>query len=240
MKAKVLYILRHGQTEWNVARRMQGRRDSPLTTLGRVQADLHGRTLSRQGPVEALVASPLGRTQATAELVNAHLSVPLRLEPALMERDCGDWAGLTLDEIQAAYPDDWQARSRDPYHHRPPAGENLPDMEQRVAAALTALLEGPERSLALITHGVMSRVLVKRLLDLSPGDAVTVRHPNELFYRLEIEAPGRVRSAYFLEGQGPKSGLLRLGEGETIAGSAVRRGQQHDGNGTATNSGDGA
>jgi broad specificity phosphatase PhoE len=223
MTAKVLYILRHGQTEWNVARRVQGRRDSPLTALGRLQADLNGRTLARQEPVEALVASPQGRTQTTAELVNAHLSVPLRFEPALMERDCGDWSGLTLSEIEAAYPDEWQARNLDPYHHRPPAGENLPDMEQRVAATLADLLEGPERSLALITHGVMSRVLVKRLLDLSPADAVTVRHPNELFYRLEIKAPGRVRSAYFLEGQGPRPGLLRENDSETIIGPAARR-----------------
>lgn len=223
MTAKVLFILRHGQTEWNVARRMQGQSDSPLTALGRLQADLNGRTLARQQQVEALVASPLGRTQTTAELINVHLSVPLRFEPALMERDCGDWSGLTLSEIEAAYPDDWQARGRDPYHHRPPAGENLPDMEQRVAAVLADLLDGPERSLALITHGVMSRVLLKRLLDLSPGEAVTVRHPNELFYRLEIKAPGRVRSAYFLEGQGPRPGLLRENDSETIAGPAARR-----------------
>lgn len=223
MSGKVLYILRHGQTEWNVARRMQGRRDSALTDLGRLQADLHGRTLARQDPVEALVASPLGRTRATAELVNAHLAAPLRFEEALVERDCGAWSGLTLSEIQAAYPREWQARSADAYHHRPPEGENLPDMEARIAALLDALVNGGERTLALITHGVMSRVIVKRLLALSPAEAVTVRHPNELFYRVEINGSGQASSAYYLEGQGPKPGLLRENDSETIAGPARRR-----------------
>jgi len=223
MNGRVLYILRHGQTEWNAARRMQGRRDSPLTALGRVQADLHGRTLARLDPVDAVVASPLGRTRATADLVNEHLAAPVRFEDALMERDCGAWSGLTLSEIQAAYPREWQARSVDPYHHRPPDGENLVDMEARIAALLETMLEGPECTLALITHGVMSRVIVKRLLALSPADAVTVRHPNELFYRVEIARSGQASSAYYLEGQGPKSGLLRENDSETIAGPARRR-----------------
>lgn len=216
MSRKTVYILRHGQTEWNVARRMQGHRDSPLTRLGRTQADLHGRTLAREGGVEALIASPLGRTRDTAELVNAHLSVPVRFEAVLMERDCGVWSGLTLDEIERGWPEEWRARSADPYYHRPPEGENLVDMEARVSGLIDALLAGPERTLALVTHGVMSRVLVKRLLDLDPADAVLVRHPNELFYRLELGTHADAASAYFLDGQGPTPGLLHQNDSETI------------------------
>lgn len=209
---RTIYVVRHGQTEWNVARRMQGRLDSPLTELGRNQADLHGRTLRTEGdavgPVECLIASPLGRTVATAELVNAHLDAPLRFEPALMERDCGDWSGLTLDEIEAGFPDDWQARGADPYHHRPPGGENLPDMESRVSALLDDVRHGAERVVALVTHGVMSRAILKCLLNLSPGEAVTVKHPNGAFYRVDLAAE-RSGSAYYLDGAGPVRGWLR-------------------------------
>ncbi|NBC23035.1 MAG: histidine phosphatase family protein [Gammaproteobacteria bacterium] len=223
MSRKTFYILRHGQTEWNVARRMQGHRDSPLTRLGRAQADLHGRTLAREGGVEALIASPLGRTRDTAELVNAHLAVPVRFEAVLMERDCGVWSGLTLDEIEHGWPAEWRARSADPYHHRPPDGENLVDMEARVSGLVDALLGAPEQTLALVTHGVMSRVLIKRLLDLDPADAVLVRHPNELFYRLEPGSHGGATSAYFFDGQGPTPGLLHQNDSETIP--AGRRGR---------------
>jgi probable phosphoglycerate mutase len=216
MSVRTIYVVRHGQTEWNVATRMQGHMDSALTAVGRLQADLHGRTLARLGGIEALIASPLGRTRETADLVNAHLSLPVRHEAALMERDCGTWSGLTIKEIEAAYPQEWRARNDDPYRHRPPEGENLVDMEARVGGLLDGLLHCAERTLALITHGVMSRVVLKRLLDLPPERAVTVRHPNELFYRVEIEAPGRAESAYFLEGQGPRPGLLHQNQVESI------------------------
>jgi probable phosphoglycerate mutase len=218
MSVETLYIVRHGQTEWNVATRMQGHMDSALTAVGRMQADLHGRTLARLGGIEAVIASPLGRARETAELVNGHLSVPIRHEPALMERDCGAWSGLTIAEVAAAYPGEWRARNDDPYYHRPPEGENLVDMEARVAGFLEALLPGPARTLALVTHGVMSRVILKRLLDLTPELAVTVRHPNELFYRVEVAAAGRAESAHFVAGQGPRPGLLHQIDSETIAG----------------------
>jgi glucosyl-3-phosphoglycerate phosphatase len=215
-----LYIVRHGQTEWNVASRMQGRLDSPLTAAGRLQAELHGRTLAELGGVEALITSPLGRTRATTELLLPHLHAAVRHEPALMERDCGLWAGLTLAEIEAAYPDDWRLRLADPFHHRPPRGENLPDMEARSAGFLDRLLadlaHGAHRAVALVTHGVMSRVILKRLLGLTPAAAVRVRHPNELFYRLEIDGSRCVGSAHFIDGAGPRDGLLHHQRSETI------------------------
>lgn len=218
MRRRTLYIVRHGQSEWNAATRMQGRMDSALTAVGRAQAEVHGRTLARLGGIEAMIASPLGRTRETAAILNAHLKVPVGHEPALMERDCGAWSGLTISEIVAAYPDEWQARMRDPYYHRPPEGENLADMEARVAAFVDGLLERGEHSVALVTHGVMSRVILKRLLNLAPERAALVRHPNELFYRVDVTAPGQAKSAYFIEGQGPRPGLLHQNESETIVG----------------------
>jgi broad specificity phosphatase PhoE len=195
---------------------MQGRLDSPLTPEGRAQADSHGRTLARLGGADAMIASPLGRTRATADLLLAHLDVPVRFEGALMERDCGAWQGMTLAEIEAAYPDAWRARTEDPYHHRPPLGENLVDMEQRVAGFVDEVLAGAEQRVVLVTHGVMSRVLLKRLLGLAPATAVEVRHPNELFYQLDVSERRCHASAYFIAGQGPRRGLLHHEANGTI------------------------
>ncbi|MEQ8487022.1 MAG: histidine phosphatase family protein [Pseudomonadales bacterium] len=215
----VLYVIRHGQTEWNVAGRMQGRLDSPLTERGRRQADVHGRTLARDGGVDRLIVSPSGRTRATAELLNAHLAAPLRFEDALMERDCGAWSGLTIDEIASRHPEAWRGRLDDPYHHRPPEGENLPDMERRVAGLLDELLAAGAGRVALVTHGVMSRVIVKRLLALDPAEAARVRHPNELCYRVVVGGSGGPEAAHFVDGDGPRGGLLRHEGDGTIPGS---------------------
>jgi broad specificity phosphatase PhoE len=220
MRRSTLYIVRHGQTEWNLASRMQGRLDSPLTPAGCLQADVHGRTLAGLGGIDRMFVSPLGRTRATADRLQAHLDASVSYEPALMERDCGAWSGMTLAEIEALHPEEWRARNADPYHHRPPGGENLVDMEARVGAFVDALVSqltsGDTRSVALITHGVMSRVICKRLLGLTPVAAVQVRHPNELFYRLDIDAGRCAGSAHFIDGAGPRQGLLTHLAGETI------------------------
>ena len=86
---KVLYVIRHGQTEWNVAQRLQGRMDSPLTDAGREQASVHGAMLKSLGGVDYLWVSPSGRTRETANLINSHVHARIEFEDALMESDCG-------------------------------------------------------------------------------------------------------------------------------------------------------
>jgi len=208
----VVYLLRHGETVWNVEQRMQGRGDSPLTERGRAQAARHAAVLAQLGGVGRWLVSPAGRTRATVAIVNDRLGAPISYREALLERDSGIWEGMTLAEIQARYPESWQAREADPYHHRPPGGENHADLERRVEVLISELAAecavGEAHALGIITHGIMSRVILKVLLDLHPTDAVRVRHPNALFYRLAFASTG-IDHSYFLDGAGPFGGLLR-------------------------------
>jgi broad specificity phosphatase PhoE len=157
------------------------------------------------------------------------MTVPVSFHDALLERHSGEWEGLTLTEIQALYAADWEARETDPYFHRPPGGENHADMEIRVRELVGVLrrrvsgagapglpapdvaglppIAGPER-VAVITHGIMSRVILKLLLELQPADAAALRHPNALFYRLAFTSAG-IRQSHYLDGAGPFEGLLR-------------------------------
>ena len=212
---KHLYIIRHGETEWNAEQRMQGRLDSPLNEKGRAQAHLHAETLQRAGGVDLIVASPSGRTRETTAILNRILQVPVDYDEALMERDCGLWSGFTVDEIAASYPAQWRERDEDPFFHRPPEGENLPDVIARVAGLLSALRTLPQERIALVTHGVMSRAILTQLLSLPPADANRVRHPNDLFYRLRFETTVP-EPEFFRAGRGPVGGLLRARPGETI------------------------
>jgi broad specificity phosphatase PhoE len=223
---KRLYLIRHGQTEWNVAKRMQGRLDSPLTSAGRNQAAVHGRLLSEIASLEQLVVSPSGRTRETACILNSHVRAPMRHDEALMERDCGEWSGLTIEEIERHFPEAWEARQEDPFYHRPPGGENHEDLVRRARPLLTELLSGNSAEVGLVTHGVMSRAIVTHLLDLTPVEAVGIRHPNDLVYRLDV-SPGGVQASHFLAGDGPRAGLLRQNENETISGPA-RAGERRD------------
>ena len=202
----VLYLVRHGETEWNRQQRMQGRLDSQLTPEGRAHAREHGALLAREA-VEHLLVSPLGRTRETVALILESCDAPVTYDERLVERDSGLWEGLTIDEIAGQYPDEWAARSLDPFFHRPPAGENLPDLLERIVPLAEELHTLSVRRLAIVSHGISGRALLTHFLGLSPAEANRVRQPNEFVYRLTF-SNGAVTCSHFRRGVGPHPGLF--------------------------------
>ena len=181
---KVLYIIRHGETEWNVAGRMQGRMDSPLTARGEVQAKRHGEVIHGLEGVDAMYVSSAGRTRHTADLVNASLGVSIAYSDALLERDCGTWQGKTLAEVAEFDQEGIVQRQTNPVDHRPGGGENLADMRARFEPLVAELMQVDR--LAVVTHGVMSKVMLGYFLELDGDKTRRVRHPNDLFYRVRF------------------------------------------------------
>jgi broad specificity phosphatase PhoE len=151
-----IYVLRHGETEWNREGRLQGHLDSPLTDLGRHQAMAQNAILRQNAPAGVTaISSDSGRSVETARLALEGLGIETRLDPRLREVALGQWQGLTLTEIdrdRGVLTED-----RDPFSWKfdAPGGESLTDLAGRARAVLEALT-GPT---VLITHGVTSRVL---------------------------------------------------------------------------------
>jgi probable phosphoglycerate mutase len=204
-RMRYLYLVRHGQTEWNSERRIQGQLDSPLTEVGRGHAEANRDLLASEG-VEHLVASPLGRTRETTEIINAGIRVDVAFDPRLMERHYGDWCGLTTIEIETRFPEAWAARDADPYRHRPPNGESLPDLVARAAPLFEVLLELPFERVAVVSHGGTGRAALAHFLGLG-SEIMTIRQPNDAVYRLDF-ADGEVRCHHFRSGQGPSPGFI--------------------------------
>ena len=97
-----LLVVRHGQSEWNATGRWQGRADPPLTDEGRRQSKVAGGAL---GTFDAVVASPLLRAAETATIIAERLGIgPVLTDPDLVERDAGEWQGLTRSQIQEGWP----------------------------------------------------------------------------------------------------------------------------------------
>ena len=159
-----LYILRHGETEWNRAGRMQGHADSPLTARGRAQAAAQGTILAAAG-VTALgvdfFVSPLGRARLTAELALAPLGAVARVDPRIMEIGVGAWEGLTRDEIEI--PRDAFAGYTD-WYDAAPGGEGGAALIRRAASFLAEL----RRPSVVVTHGVAARILRSEALGCDP------------------------------------------------------------------------
>jgi broad specificity phosphatase PhoE len=183
----MLYLIRHGQTEFNREQRFQGACDSPLTELGRSQARGFGRRLAnlvdRDTPI---VASPLGRAQATAEIVRetAGLAGPVSLDARLAEISMGSWDGLTWQEIEALGhgfppgrpPPDWYMRS--------PDGETYAAFAGRLGDWLADHRDRPG-PLAVVSHGVVSRVLRGLYLGLGKDEGLAQSTPQDGFFRLD-------------------------------------------------------
>jgi broad specificity phosphatase PhoE len=184
----VVWLVRHGETEWNAARRLQGQHDSPLTPRGRRQAlaiaDLLARTLGRRAPVR-LVASPLGRTRDTMAPIAAALDLPVEYDPRLVEIGLGAWEGMTWDEIEAAFPGALDGATPHERFFRPPGGERHQQMIDRLGGWL-AEVDGPTVAVSL---GFSGRVLRGLYAGLDPVAALDQPQPQDGVFRL---AEGRM------------------------------------------------
>lgn len=152
-----LWVLRHGETEWNVAERLQGRLDSPLTSKGVAQAEQQGKILRAEAlPRETrLICSPSGRALQTARIVARALDWAPVEDPALLEMDLGAWQGCYLADIPEA-----RAAAQDGFdpHMWKFSGFGCESVDQ-MSARLRGFLTGLDGPTVIVTHGVTSRML---------------------------------------------------------------------------------
>jgi broad specificity phosphatase PhoE len=182
-----LYLLRHGETQWNRDRRFQGRFDSPLTERGRDQARRYGVALRRAlgGTVPELVSSPLGRAVETMRLACAAAGwdpARCRLDPDLREISLGEYDGLRRDEI----PDFDRLAARhavdDSFFFHCPGGEDWEAMTSRLDRALARFNAGIDT--VVFVHGISGKLLRGRILGLDRAAVLALDHPQDAFYRL--------------------------------------------------------
>ena len=183
----MIYLLRHGQTEFNRDGRYQGACDSPLTALGEVQARLVGRRLSALiSPDTPIVSSPLGRARATAEIVRetAGLAAQIEFDPRLAEISMGSWDGLTLAEIEAMRPAfSFQTPPLD-WYMRSPDGETYDAFAARLGDWLSDH-RGRSTPLIVVSHGVVGRVLRGLYLGFGKDEGLLQHSPQDAFFRLD-------------------------------------------------------
>lgn len=186
----MIYLIRHGETEYNAARRYQGSLDSPLTALGAAQARAMG--LSLRGLIDredvALFSSPLGRALETAGLVAEEAGIPDApiIDEGLAEISLGSWDGLTVNQIEARQQ---EHPGRYNLFFDTPDGERYEPFRNRLAAALRRIEAHPAATRVIVSHGVSSRVLRGLHAGLSREEERALPVPQGVIYRLE---PGAI------------------------------------------------
>nr|WP_217430463.1 histidine phosphatase family protein [Sulfitobacter algicola] len=175
--------MRHGQTEWNAADRMQGRLNSPLTAVGKAQAIAQGMILQRQdlNGFNA-IASPQVRALHTAALALEALFQTIETDARLCEIDVGNFNGELRDKIKISHPDLFDDTRPFDWYDKAPGGEGFAGLEARCRSFLDAL----ETPAVLVTHGITSRFLrciamgrdVQDMADLPGGQGIVYHVQN--------------------------------------------------------------
>lgn len=176
----LVYLVRHGEVDPAWRGRIYGGLDIELSATGRAEARDGARVLA-EARIDRVVSSPLRRALFTARLLAAPRGLAVREHDGLKEIDRGDWAGSTFDELQARDPGAHARWLAAPSTTRPPRGESLTDLEERVTAALRETIdEQPPTDrehpcVAVTAHGWVVRVLLCRALHISSDAAERVR-----------------------------------------------------------------
>lgn len=181
-----ILLVRHGETEWNRARRHQGRFDSPLTERGVAQARaiaqlLAGLPEARGAPI---VASPQGRARRTAEIIGEELGRggAVRLDDRLREHSVGAWDGLTYSEIEARSPGIFDGEGSHDWYFHPADSEPYDAFAGRVGAWLAEQDEAA--ATIVVAHGLVSRVLRGLYAGLPRAEALILPVPQDRIFRL--------------------------------------------------------
>jgi broad specificity phosphatase PhoE len=162
--------VRHGQTDFNAERRMQGHLDSELTELGLAQVRQAAPLLAGYRPAR-LISSDLTRAARSAEEIGLAVGLPVILDSRLRETHLGKWQGLTVDEVEANWPGAVAAWRADP-HWAPPGGESRVEVAARAVPAVDELAEelagGAPTTAMICAHGGVIAAMICALLELDP------------------------------------------------------------------------
>ncbi len=175
-----LLLIRHGETDWNVEGRYQGQADPPLNARGLAQARALAVRWQREGiRPAAIYASPLQRAWQTAEILAQATGAPLHAEPRLKEIGLGAWEGVLTPEIMRRWPETFRHWEERPWATRPPGGETIAEVQQRVYAAIDEIVaRHPDETIAIVAHRLPLALLKIRYQGYDPAEVRRIPIPN--------------------------------------------------------------
>lgn len=191
-----IYFARHGQTEWNSLRRVQGTTDIPLNDKGIEQAKQLCREIADGNiRLSKIYSSYQKRASETARIIGDELGVECEILDGIQEMDLGDFEGHTWEEITGMYPgelEEWRSNRR---YNRAPNGESYQMVLNRVIAALESVIDfdGDERDVLIITHGAVIMPLIALKNDIPFNDPQLIKVENAKTVEFSLEDLREIR-----------------------------------------------
>lgn len=160
-----IYLIRHGQTDWNIQGRIQGSHDIPLNETGRNQAELLAKGMDSR-KVSRIFSSSLTRAMETAERISTRQKVEICSMPQLIEVEFGKWEGMTWDEIKEVYPKEYALWASCPDEASPPGGETRDQVIRRCVWTIREIIKitGGREDVAIVSHGATIAYLISYMM----------------------------------------------------------------------------
>lgn len=164
-----VYLIRHGETEWNHTMKFQGATDIPLSEHGRRQAASLGKRLGGL-KLDAFYASDLVRAHETATIISNRHGMSVETVPGLRELNFGAWEGLTIAEIQKLFANELEQWWENPFSIRIPGGETYNELIERSVNAIKEIVaRHSDGRIAVVSHGGPIRSIVGSVLEMDLG-----------------------------------------------------------------------
>jgi len=182
-----ILLVRHGETDWNRAKRLQGHLDISLNQEGITQANRLGKSLANES-IDIAYSSDLSRAFDTAQAILAQRSIPHFIDQSLRERCYGEIQGMTYAQIEAELPDNHRAwHTRDP-DFQPKNGESLRQFYQRVEAGMLQIAKAHfEQTILVVAHGGILDCMFRLASGISIEDRMKVDLINTSLNRLQYD-----------------------------------------------------
>jgi alpha-ribazole phosphatase len=159
-----IYLVRHGEIEGNEVFRYNGQVDVPLTPKGLDQYRQLAKRL-REKPVSACYTSDLSRCALGADIICAELGIKPVQSRSLREISFGSWEGMSWQELEQKFPEEWRARLADLSNYRVPGGENLLDLSNRVMPLIHEIAgRHPGEEVVVVAHGGVNRIILLNII----------------------------------------------------------------------------
>lgn len=161
-----LFLIRHGQSEWNKLNMIQGQKNTILTDLGKEQALSLGNRLINED-IDIIYTSDLSRAYTTAKIISDIIHKPLVASELLREINFGPWEGLSIGEIQKKYYFEYSIWLKEPQSLNMKGAETLQILQKRVMKYINYIIdENKGKNIAVVSHGATLKALILGLLDI--------------------------------------------------------------------------
>ena len=187
-----IYIVRHGQTEWNLLGKTQGHGNSDLTPKGIEQAELLADSMTKY-PIDYIYSSDLGRAYQTAEIIGNKLNIEVERTEALREMNFGTWEGRIIKDIIEEDPELYKMWRNEKQKKKIPQGETLSQIKERTDAFIKEINEKYDgKHIVLVTHSLCARIMLLSFLDSDVKNIYRINQANTALNIIELRDYGPV------------------------------------------------